>query len=190
MISPSSTSVHWRARIVGRNIQLGEHSIVEDAVLIQSSASRGPDNFVRIGRHCRVRYGAQIHTMGGSVVFGDHCSVNAYTVLYGSGGIVIGDGVRIAAHAVLVASTHNFERTDIPIHTQGSTAQGIVVDSDVWIGAGARLLDGVRIGRGAIIGAGAVVVKDVAPFAIVGGVPARVLRQREVTLERPDTKRL
>jgi acetyltransferase-like isoleucine patch superfamily enzyme len=98
--------------------------------------------------------------------------------LYGTGGVVIGDAVRIAAHVVIVAAMHRFDSVDIPIHEQGSSASGIVIEDDVWIGAGARILDNVRVGRGAIVGAGAVVVKDVEPFTIVGGVPARLLKYR------------
>ena len=116
--------------------------------------------------------------MGGSVTIGAHCSLNPHCVVYGTGGLVIGANVRIAAHTVIVAAMHKFDRLDLPIHEQGSTASGIIIEDDVWIGAGVCILDGVRIGTGAIVAAGAVVVKDVPPRTIVGGVPARVIRQR------------
>jgi acetyltransferase-like isoleucine patch superfamily enzyme len=98
--------------------------------------------------------------------------------LYGTGGIRVGNYVRIAAHNVIVASSHQYGSTEIPIKQQGFSAKGIVIEDDVWIGAGCRILDGVRIGRGAIIAAGAVITKDVEPFDIVGGVPAKVIRNR------------
>jgi acetyltransferase-like isoleucine patch superfamily enzyme len=116
--------------------------------------------------------------MGGSIVIGTKSSINPYCVLYGTGGLVIGDFVRIAAHTVIVAASHRFDRTDVPICAQGSSAVGITIENDVWVGAGVQILDGVRIGRGAIIAAGAVVRSDVEPFAIVGGVPARVIKRR------------
>jgi acetyltransferase-like isoleucine patch superfamily enzyme len=61
---------------------------------------------------------------------------------------------------------------------QGNTAFGVVIEDDVWIGTGARILDGVTIGRGSVIGAGAVVTKGVAPYSVMGGVPAKLIRSR------------
>ena len=78
----------------------------------------------------------------------------------------------------MVASQHVFSSTRDYIAKQGFTSRGIVVEDDVWIGAGVRILDGVTIGTGAIVGAGAVVTKNVEPFTIVGGVPAGVIRTR------------
>ena len=72
-------------------------------------------------------------------------------------------------------------RTDIPMRGQGSTpARKVTVSSDVWIGARVIILPGVTIGQGAIIAAGAVVTKDVPPFSVVGGVPARVIKFRKL----------
>jgi galactoside O-acetyltransferase len=74
---------------------------------------------------------------------------------------------------------HRFDRTDVPIHGQGVTSRGVVIEDNVWIGMNVSILDGVRIGNGSIVGAGAVVTKDVPANAIVVGNPARVLRFRE-----------
>jgi acetyltransferase-like isoleucine patch superfamily enzyme len=91
----------------------------------------------------------------------------------------IGDNVRVATHVVIVASNHRFDRTDMPITAQGVSARGIVIEDNVWIGAGAIVLDGVRIGYGAVIAAGAVISQDVPPNAVVAGVPGRVVRFRD-----------
>lgn len=79
-----------------------------------------------------------------------------------------------------VDTDHAFARTDIPMNRQGITTAPIHIGDDVWIGHGVAILKGVTIGNGAIVAAGAVVNKDVAPFDIVGGVPARVLGNRKV----------
>ncbi|MBL8080160.1 MAG: acyltransferase [Anaerolineales bacterium] len=99
-------------------------------------------------------------------------------MLYGTGGVTIGNNVRIATNTIIVASMHKFERIDIPIYLQGHEARGIVIGNDVWIGAGCRILDGVTIGDGSILAAGAVINKDTPPYVIVGGVPARIIRER------------
>jgi len=86
--------------------------------------------------------------------------------------------VRIASHASLVGFNHGFDDPAVPIHTQKHESLGITIEDDVWIGANAVVLDGVRVGRGAVIAAGAVVSRDVPPLAIVGGVPAKLVRYR------------
>lgn len=120
-----------------------------------------------IGGHALVR---------GDVEFGAHCTVNSYAMI--SGKVRCGDGVRIASHVTLVGFNHGYDDPDIPIWQQTHFSRGITIGDDVWIGANAVVVDGVTIGRGAVIAAGAVVSKDVPEKAIVGGVPAKVLRFR------------
>ena len=112
----------------------------------------------------------------GDVEFGAHCTVNPYAMI--SGKVRCGDGVRIASHVSIVGFNHGFDDPSVPIYKQKHETLGIVIEDDVWIGANAVLLDGVTVGRGAVIAAGAVVSKDVPAMAIVGGVPARVVRYR------------
>ena len=175
---PRSSYLSVRATIIGTNFIVGEHSRIEELVRIQCGSATRPHESIYIGNHSSIRPHAQIYSLGGSVTIGSRCSVNPHCVLYGTGGLRIGNHVRIAAHTVVVAAMHRFDRTDVPIHEQGSTASGIVIEDDVWVGAGVTILDGVRIGTGAIIAAGAVVLKDVESMTIVGGIPARTIRRR------------
>jgi carbonic anhydrase/acetyltransferase-like protein (isoleucine patch superfamily) len=112
----------------------------------------------------------------GDVEFGAHCTVNPYAMI--SGKVRCGDGVRIASHVSIVGFNHGFDDPNVPIHMQKHESLGITIEDDVWIGANAVVLDGVTVGKGAVIAAGAVVSKDVPPLAIVGGVPAKVVRYR------------
>jgi len=112
----------------------------------------------------------------GDVEFGAHSTVNPYAMI--SGKVRCGDGVRIASHVSIVGFNHGFDDPTVPIHAQKHETLGITIEDDVWIGANAVVLDGVTIGKGAVVAAGAVVSKDVPSMAIVGGVPAKVVRYR------------
>jgi len=115
---------------------------------------------------------------GGRIELGSMNSVNPYCVLYGHGGLITGDFVRIAAHTVIIPANHIFDNPDVPITRQGISKQGISIGRDVWIAAGCRILDGVVIGDGCVVAAGAVVNRSIAPFSVVGGVPAKVIKMR------------
>lgn len=133
---------------------------------------------ISIGDNCEIYTGALLLTYGGFIQMGNNCTVNHYSVLYGHGGLTIGNGVRIAAHTVIIPANHNFADTEKPIYKQGLTMKGIVIEDDVWIAAGVRILDGVTIGRGSVIAAGAVVTKDTPPYSVNAGVPSRVISHR------------
>lgn len=94
------------------------------------------------------------------------------------GKIVIGEQCMIGPGVIMRTANHNYARNDMPIQNQGHNYGDIIVSDDVWIGANAIILGKIIIGRGAIIGAGAVVTKDVPSMAIVAGVPAKLLKWR------------
>lgn len=96
-----------------------------------------------------------------------------------SGKTVIGKDVMMGPNVCIFTKNHAFDKTDIPMNLQGmSEERPVVIEDDVWIGANAIILQGVTISKGAIIGAGAVVTKDVPEYAIVGGNPAKLLKYR------------
>lgn len=128
---------------------------------------------LRIGEHSWIAGHAIVR---GDVEFGDHCTVNPYACV--SGKVRCGNGVRIASLASIVGFNHGFDDPNVPIYQQPHESLGITIGDDVWIGANAVLLDGVTIGRGAVVAAGSVVAKDVPEMAIVGGVPAKFIRRR------------
>jgi len=141
----------------------------------QADVFAEPRRVVRVAEGASIAAHAFVH---GPVELGPHVSINPYATLDGGQrGITIGEGTRIATRASLFAFDHGTAR-DAAIRAQPVRSRGIEVGRDVWIGAQATITDGVVIGDGAVVGAGAVVTRDVAPYAIVGGVPARVIGQR------------
>lgn len=127
-----------------------------------------------LGENCLI--GAEALMRDITLQMGAHCSVNSCAYLQGE--ITIGNDVRIAPYVKIIAMNHGYQEIDIPICQQNCTAQGIRIGNDVWIGSGAIILDGVEVGSHTIIAAGAVVTKDVPDYCIVGGIPAKIIRNR------------
>ena len=113
------------------------------------------------------------------VWLGSHVYVGPYTFLSSQGGLTIEDGVIIGPFVSIYTANHNYEGGEA-IPYDGVTLQSpVTIEQHVWIGGNVVVLPGVRIGEGAVVGAGAVVVKDVPPMAVVGGNPARILKYRD-----------
>lgn len=127
--------------------------------------------------HCgsRVDLGRRI-SFSSHVSLGDRSSIGDNTYILGK--LTIGKDVMMAANCAFIASNHNTSRTDIPMNRQGGTDAPITIGDDVWIGYGSTVLAGVTVGDGAIIAACSVVTKDVPAYAVVGGVPAHIIKSR------------
>lgn len=95
-----------------------------------------------------------------------------------AGGIEIGNDVMIGQSVRFHAQNHIITSTDVIMSKQGTTQKGIKVGNDCWIGSGSVILDGITIGSGSVIGANAVVTKNIPPYSVVGGVPAKVIKRR------------
>ena len=117
---------------------------------------------------------------GPGVSLGDNSGIGIDCELYGP--VTIGKNVMMGPEVVIYTSGHKFDRTDIPMMQQGPTEkEPVVIGDDCWIGRRAMIMPGVTIGDGCVIAAGAVVTKDIPPYSVAGGVPARVIRTRERT---------
>jgi maltose O-acetyltransferase len=115
---------------------------------------------------------------------GRETSVSPGAILDCRGGLEVGAYSMIGIDALVLTSNHAHDRVDVPMRQQGLTFAPVVIGDDVWIGARAIVLPGVRIGQGAIVAAGAVVTTDVDNYSIVGGVPARQIAMRNRTTDR------
>jgi acetyltransferase-like isoleucine patch superfamily enzyme len=173
-------SMGRRARnFVKRHTIFGTNVDIHPTVSICWSASLDPARGrIAIGRHSSVHEGVILRAYGGLIDIGEHCTINPYCYLHGGGNLVIGNGVRIAAHTSVIAANHIFDDPGQCIYQQGEIRKGIIIEDDVWIGAGAKILDGVTIKQGTVVGAGAVVTKSTEPYSIVVGVPAKPIASR------------
>ena len=132
--------------------------------------------FESCGQCVNIERGARFG-MGGGIRIGNGSGLGVNCLVHGP--LEIGEHVMMGPDVVIFTHTHKYDRTDIPMGLQGSCVSKVTIGNDVWIGMRAIIMPGVTIGNGVIIGAGAVVTKDVPDFAVVGGVPAKVLRFRK-----------
>ncbi len=133
--------------------------------------------FVADIRSWRIKDGVTVWFPEG-IRIGHHVTINEGVFLDGFGGLTIGDHCRIAHGCSFISEDHVFDDPDTPIWKQGKRASPIIVEEDVWCGCGVKIMRGVTIGRGSVIAAGSVVTRDIPPYSIAMGVPARVVRQR------------
>ena len=132
-----------------------------------------------IGNNVRLGRGCFITATDGTLVLHDSVALSPYVhVGADAGRIEIGAHTAVGPGTVIRAANHCIARQDVPMMHQGHVPGEIIIEEDVWIGANCVITPDVRIGRGAVVGAGAVVTRNVAPFAIVGGVPAKVIGMR------------
>jgi acetyltransferase-like isoleucine patch superfamily enzyme len=160
------------------NIRLGNGVYLDQGSYLHACPSG-----IEIGEDSIVMHGAVLHVYNfrdlpkAGIKIGRNSLVGEYSVIRGQGGVEIGDRVYTSPFTQIIAVNHVFDDPDRPFVDQGITAEGIVIEDDVWLGAGAVITDGVRVGKGAIVAAGAVVTKDVPAHTVVGGVPARPIRR-------------
>ncbi len=180
LLERAGRDLKWGAGVALRHpgkMSLGDRTAVDDhALLCARGAPAGGfaiGEDVLVGRHCIVQ--AKL----GTLAIGDHCVIGTHTQIIGTNGVEIGRDVMTGPQCYLGGSRHGTERNGTPMMDQPCTSRGpVVLGNDVWLGAGVRIMEGVRIGDGAIVGTGSVVTKDVEPYAVVAGVPAKVVGRR------------
>ncbi len=135
-----------------------------------------PNMILENGVH--IKECVNLSTYGGFIRIGERSNIGQNCVLYGQGGIDIGEDVLIGPNCTIVSGSHLFEKRDLTINRQKTCDLGIKIENDVWIGANVVVLDGVTIGEGSVIGASALVKHSVPPYSVAYGVPAKVQRLR------------
>ena len=160
------------------NIRLGQGVYIDQGAYLHACP-----HGIEIGEDTIIMHGAVLHVYNfrnlphAGIKIGRNSLVGEYSVIRGQGGVEIGDRVYTSPFTQIIAVNHVFDDAKRPFVDQGITAEGIVIEDDVWLGAGAVITDGVHVGKGAVVAAGAVVTRDVPPHTVVGGVPARIIKQ-------------
>lgn len=164
-------------------LSVGRSTILEDYVTIDALSEQGVcfGNNVTIARFTTIQCTGVVRNLGVGLAIGDNSAVGAYSFLGAQGGITIGSNVIIGPRVSIHAENHRFSSLEIPIRLQGEDRQGIVIEDNCWIGAGSIILDGVHIGTGCVVAAGSIVTKNVQPYSVVGGVPAKMIKSRNLT---------
>ncbi len=117
-------------------------------------------------------------TSAHNIRIGKNVHITNRNILNGAGGITLADNFTMGYEGIVMTSMRNYDDRDVPVRQQGSVLKPVSIGVDVWFGARVIVMPGVTIGDGAVVATGAVVTKDVPPFAIVGGVPAKIIGER------------
>jgi len=137
------------------------------------------DSEIRINNDVHISRDTIILAGVGKTIINERVSIGAGSFIYGSSGIEIGKDSLLADHVRLMAGSHKYKDASKLIRLQGACAKKTIIGQDVWLGSSAIVLGGVTVGDGAVVGAGAVVTKDIPRYTIAGGVPAKVVGKRE-----------
>ena len=163
------------------HLRAGKNFIIEDGAEIMALSIEGincGDN-VTIGAYSSIMpssyYG---RNLGTGLTIGNNSNIGRYSYIGCSGRITIGENVLMGPRVGMFAENHCFKNAGLPIREQGIEREIIQIDDDCWIASSVTITAGVTIGRGSVIAAGSVVTKDVPPFSVVAGSPARVIRSR------------
>jgi len=161
-----------------KNIDMHANVTIDDYSVIDGRGA-GTEG-VEIGRDVIINRNCIVTSKSGRIKIGAGSSLGSNSVIVSMSGVELGSDVILAGNCYLSAGAYHYNDKSLPIMRQGTYSKGpIVIKNHAWIGTGAIILDGVTVGEGAVVGAGAVVTKDVPDFAIVAGVPAKVLRRRD-----------
>jgi acetyltransferase-like isoleucine patch superfamily enzyme len=161
----------------GRTLTIGDY--VEINALSKEGITFG--NNVTIHRNTIIECTGVIRNLGEGLVIGNNVGIAQNCFIQVRGKVIIGNDVILGPGVYIFSENHNFDNPDLPVVVQGETRKGVKIEDGVWLGSRTTILDGVTVGKNSIIAAGCVVNKDIPPYSIAGGVPAKILKDRRVT---------
>ena len=165
------TRPRWYVRLLAPLYQhRGRHSVIHHSVRMDTP----PYRRFSLGDYSVIESFSCVNNAVGDVVIGHHTRIGLHNTVIGP--VTIGNHVNLAQGITVTALNHNFSDTSKRIDQQGVSTTPVTIGDDIWIGANAVILPGVTIGNHSVVAAGAVVTKDVPPYTLVGGVPARIIK--------------
>lgn len=171
----------WNRNVTLRHphkISIGRRCVIEEYCSL--NAQGDDQSGITLGEEVLLGRGTVLGTRNGTIEIGDYSNIGANCRLGTTSRIRFGKHVLLAANCYIGGAQHKFDRLDLPIMRQGYDSKGgVVIEDDVWLGAGVMVLDGVTIGTGSVIGAAAVVTRDIPPYSIALGIPAKVVGSRK-----------
>jgi len=159
-----------------RKIRIGDGTIVDDLVVLDAKGTSNTG--ITVGRNVFLGRATILSCKNGDIVLADDVNIGFHSEIFSGSTVSVGRHGLFAAYTYLVGGGHEFEESGTPVIRQARSSRGIALGENVWLGAGAKVLDGVRVGRDVVVGANAVVTEDLPDGAIAAGVPARVIRRR------------
>ena len=172
----------WKITI-GKRCVLDEYS--------KLSAQGNDESEIVLGDEVLIGRGTVLGTRDGRIEIGDYCNIGANCRLGTTTRIKFGKHVLLAANCYIGGAQHKFDRLDVPIMRQGYEGRGgVTIEDDVWLGADVKILDGVTVGTGSVIGAASVVTKDIPPYSIAVGAPAKIKGTRKKEMAKKDLEKL
>jgi acetyltransferase-like isoleucine patch superfamily enzyme len=156
--------------------RIGDGVVVDDLVMLDAKGdtNRGID----VGSGSFLGRGTILSCKNGDIELGEHANLGFHCEIFSGSKVTVGKYGLFAAYAYLVGGGHEFENALLPVIEQGRVSRGITLGENVWLGTGAKVLDGVRIGNRVVVGANAVVNEDLPDEVVAAGIPAKVLRSR------------
>jgi len=170
------TTLRYKHKIsLGRSVTIDSH--VEINALSKNGVIIG--NNVSILKNTIIECTGVIRNIGEGLIIGDNVGIAQNCFIHVRGSVIIESNTILGPNVGIFSENHKFEDIELPVSVQGESRKGVHIESGVWIGTRSIILDGVRIGKNSIIAAGSIVNKDVPPYSIVGGVPAKVIKYRK-----------
>ena len=163
-----------------RRISSGKTLTIGSNVTINALCKNGVEigNNVSILDNTIIECTGVLRNIGEGLIIGNNVGFAQNCFIQVRGAVNIGNNVIFGPYSKVFSENHNFSDLNIPIRDQGEIRESVKIEDNVWIGANATILSGVTVGEGSVIAASSLVNKDVPPFSVVAGVPAKIIRKR------------